>query len=65
MIASSRYYLRTALVIAIPLLGVMAAFAALTKEGIVVTPLASAQQRLALVQTMEPARSLRDPRRAT
>ena len=37
--ASSRYYMRTALVIATPLFGVMAAFAALTKEGIVSDPL--------------------------
>jgi hypothetical protein len=38
--ASSRYYLRTALVLAIPLLGLMAAFAAMTREGIVADPLA-------------------------
>jgi hypothetical protein len=38
--ASSRYYLRTALVIATPLLGAMAAFAAMTREGIVAKPLA-------------------------
>jgi hypothetical protein len=38
--ASSRYYMRTALVMATPLLGVMAAFAALTREGKVADPLA-------------------------
>lgn len=37
--ASSRYYFRTALVIAIPVLGIMAALAALTKEGIAIGPL--------------------------
>jgi hypothetical protein len=41
--ASSRYYLRTALVIAIPLLGIMAAFAALTGEGVVTNPPARAR----------------------
>jgi hypothetical protein len=41
--ASSRYYLRTALVIATPLLGVMAAFAAMTREGVVANPLAGLQ----------------------
>jgi hypothetical protein len=45
--ASSRYYLRTALVITTPLLGVMAAFAAMTREGIVANPLA--KLRLALI----------------
>jgi hypothetical protein len=34
--ASSRYYLRTALVIATPLLGALASLAAMTREGIVV-----------------------------
>jgi hypothetical protein len=34
--ASSRYYLRTALVIATPLLGTLASLAAMTREGIVV-----------------------------
>jgi len=48
--ASSRYYLRTALVIAIPLLGVMASYAAMTKEGIVIAPLATLQQRFVLSQ---------------
>jgi hypothetical protein len=38
--ASSRYYLRTALVIGTPLLGVIAAFAAMTRERMVVDPLA-------------------------
>ena len=33
--ASSRYYLRTALVIATPLLGTLAALAAMTREGMV------------------------------
>jgi len=42
--ASSRYYLRTALVIATPLLGVMAAFAAITREAIVPDPLAKLQR---------------------
>jgi len=44
--ASSRYYLRTALVIVTPLLGVTAALAAMTREGIVVGPLAKLQSRL-------------------
>ena len=44
--ASSRYYLRTALVIVTPLLGVMAALAAMTREGIVVGPLAKLQHSL-------------------
>jgi hypothetical protein len=44
--ANSRYYLRTALVIATPLLGVMAALAAMTREGIVVGPLAKLQRSL-------------------
>jgi len=44
--ASSRYYLRTALVIVTPLLGVMAALAAMTREGIVVGPLAKLQHGL-------------------
>lgn len=48
--ASSRYYLRTALVIATPLLGVMAAFAAMTREGIVANPLA--KLRLALISPL-------------
>jgi hypothetical protein len=34
--ASSRYYLRTALVIATPLLGILAALAALIREGIII-----------------------------
>jgi hypothetical protein len=41
--ASSRYYLRTVLVIATPLLGVVAAFAAMTQEGVVGNPLARLQ----------------------
>lgn len=41
--ASSRYYLRTALVIATPLLGSMAAFAAMAREGIVQYPSARLQ----------------------
>jgi hypothetical protein len=44
--ASSRYYLRTGLVIATPLLGVMAAFAALTREGVIAKPLARHQHVL-------------------
>jgi hypothetical protein len=44
--ASSRYYLRTGLVIATPLLGVMAAFAAITREGVVAKPLARLQHIL-------------------
>jgi hypothetical protein len=39
--ASSRYYLRTGLVIATPLLGVMAALAAMTREGLIANPLAN------------------------
>lgn len=42
--ASSRYYLRTALVIAIPLLGVIAASAAMTKEKVSTGPLAALQR---------------------
>src|SRR5438874_4323006 len=38
--ASSRYYLRTALVIATPLLGAMAAITAMAKEGIILNRLA-------------------------
>lgn len=38
--ASSRYYLRTAMVIVTPMLGVLAAIAAMRGEGIVVGPLA-------------------------
>ena len=45
--ASSRYYLRTALVIVTPLLGALAALAALTREGIV--PNRLARQRHALI----------------
>jgi hypothetical protein len=41
--ASSRYYMRTAMVIATPLLGVMAASAAMTREGIVVNAPAKLQ----------------------
>lgn len=44
--ASSRYYLRTALVMATPLLGVMAAFAAMKREGIIADPLAKLQRPL-------------------
>jgi len=44
--ASSRYYLRTALVVATPLLGVMGAVAAMTREGIVLDRLAVMQQAL-------------------
>ena len=44
--ASSRYYLRTALVIVTPVLGVMAALAAMTSEGIVVGPFAKLQSSL-------------------
>jgi hypothetical protein len=46
--ASSRYYLRTAMVIATSLLGVMAAFAAMTREGIVADPLVKLPSTLAL-----------------
>jgi hypothetical protein len=45
--ASSRYYLRTALVILTPLFGAMAAFAALIEEGIVSGRWARLQHRLA------------------
>jgi hypothetical protein len=45
--ASSRYYLRTALVIVTPLLGASAALAAMTREGI--APNRSARQRHALI----------------
>ena len=44
--ANSRYYLRTALVVATPLLGVMAALVAMTREGIVLDPLAKLQRTL-------------------
>lgn len=44
--ASSRYYMRTALVMATPLLGAMAAFAALTREGIVVDSMAKLRDTL-------------------
>lgn len=44
--ASSRYYLRTALVIITPLLGALAALAALTREGIVLDPLARLRHAL-------------------
>ena len=44
--ASSRYYLRTALVILTPLFGAMAAFAALTEEGIASDWSARLQHRL-------------------
>ena len=45
--ASSRYYLRTALVIVTPLLGALAALAAMTREGI--APNRLARQRHALI----------------
>ena len=44
--ASSRYYLRTGLVIATPLLGILAALAAMTREGVVVNRLAGLQHVL-------------------
>jgi hypothetical protein len=44
--ASSRYYLRTALVIATPLLGALAALTAMTKEGIVLNRLARLRHAL-------------------
>jgi hypothetical protein len=44
--ANSRYYMRTALVIATPLLGVIAALAAMTREGLVADPLAKLQRVL-------------------
>ncbi len=44
--ANSRYYMRTALVIATPLLGIMAALAAITREGLVANPLARFRQGL-------------------
>jgi hypothetical protein len=44
--ANSRYYMRTALVIAIPLLGAMAAFAVMTREGLISKPLAKIQHAL-------------------
>jgi hypothetical protein len=46
--ASSRYYLRTALVVVTPLLGTLAALAALTREGIVPNLLARLRQTLIL-----------------
>ena len=46
--ASSRYYLRTALVVVTPLLGALAAFAALTREGIAPNRLARLQDTLIL-----------------
>lgn len=42
--ASSRYYMRTALVIVTPLLGVVAALTAMATEGVVFEPLARLQQ---------------------
>ena len=44
--ASSRYYLRTALVIATPVLGVMAALAAMAREGLIADPLAKLRRPL-------------------
>ena len=44
--ANSRYYMRTALVIATPLLGVIAALAAMNREGSVADPLAKFQRAL-------------------
>lgn len=44
--ANSRYYMRTALVIATPLLGVIAAFAVMTREGLVSGPLAKMSHAL-------------------
>jgi hypothetical protein len=44
--ASSRYYLRTGMVIAIPILGVMAAFTAMTPEKLVANPLAGLRDAL-------------------
>lgn len=44
--ASSRYYLRTALVIATPLLGALAAITAVTREGIVLNRLARLRHAL-------------------
>jgi hypothetical protein len=44
--ANSRYYMRTVLVIATPLLGVMAALAVMTREGLVADPLAKLQHIL-------------------
>jgi hypothetical protein len=44
--ASSRYYLRTALVLLIPILGAMAALSAMAGDGIVFRPLAGLQHRL-------------------
>src|SRR5205807_1018368 len=44
--ASSRYYLRTALVIATPLLGAMAAITAMAKEGIILNRLARLRHAL-------------------
>ena len=46
--ASSRYYLRTALVVVTPLLGALAALAALTREGIVPNRLARLRHTLIL-----------------
>jgi hypothetical protein len=44
--ASSRYYLRTAMVVTTPLLGAMAALSAMSAEGIVVDRLANLQRAL-------------------
>jgi len=44
--ANSRYYMRTALVIATPLLGIMAAFAVMSREGMIPNPLANMQRAL-------------------
>ena len=44
--ASSRYYLRTALVVATPLLGVMAAVAAMMEDGIIAAPPARLRRTL-------------------
>ncbi|MEO8317051.1 MAG: hypothetical protein ABJA75_04780 [Bradyrhizobium sp.] len=44
--ASSRYYLRTAMVIVTPLFGLMAAYAAMTKEGIALDRFVSLQHAL-------------------
>ena len=45
--ANSRYYMRTALVVATPLAGIAATLAAINREGLVVHPLARFQNALA------------------
>jgi hypothetical protein len=46
--ANGHYYMRTALVVATPVAGIVATFAAMNREGLVVHPLARFQNALAL-----------------